>query len=656
MANPFSFELDDELFGASSNDTQFSAFFERNQLLDFGGAASTPAEPAFHLDDVFGSLDSFELAVAENFSGLQGAGGYADFAKDGAGVGPRGLLYHNFSDTIDSEVQVQDDVYGWPNTNALEQLNDHQDGGHALSPPRQESQVYIGTVDNRTPSPFDTETMSDENSPEKSIEEVAHLKTFVGTEDGVLPADQAPETPCTPKPQGWQLKTPSNTPPQQPRHSMLTPFKPGNKKVPAAVMAILQHKGPFEELWPSYDETHRSMRPRVREIPDTDSVLASASENELEETDDVDSCQAAEPAQYVQELLNAASEACPADEQMAVQDAEAVQCHSPGTQLLKAFSPGSAFSECMQPEASPTPQLSHNNSIYQDGTHFDEDLFTQTFTPDNTIEMPLPHTMTSSLAAMTTTGPNHIYLPKGTIDHNGVMYSPANGASSIPTNGLHVQSTMQPSPGQIMAPSPTPPPARKTRAPAKPRAPTKSRRPTGAATSKVTKSKATHKRHVSAPARVAASSAPAPAFRSLAELHSAPFTTLTHEERCRLLLPLLQGVDPKTGRRIAAPGRLADTTNYEAIGASCFPGHEQTHIQNVAPMANIVHTPIAKRRANMLAAAAATAATPPPQDMAMAQQAVQELGGDAGIALGAASRQSAALQRAAMLRAEGRRR
>ncbi|KAF2854374.1 hypothetical protein T440DRAFT_465345 [Plenodomus tracheiphilus IPT5] len=124
----------------------------------------------------------------------------------------------------------------------------------------------------------------------------------------------------------------------------------------------------------------------------------------------------------------------------------------------------------------------------------------------------------------------------------------------------------------------------RSRAPAKPRATTTS-------ASKVTKTKSKK------------SSAPAPAVvRSIEELYAAQFDSLSHEEKCRLMLPLLQGFNPLSP---CPPPCTSPSPSPEGAEPSL---------------------PIARSG----------------QDLAMVQQAIDELG---PAALGGAMRQQEALQR-----------
>jgi hypothetical protein len=122
-----------------------------------------------------------------------------------------------------------------------------------------------------------------------------------------------------------------------------------------------------------------------------------------------------------------------------------------------------------------------------------------------------------------------------------------------------------------MDPTPnTPPTSRKTtggaraakakKTPPKPRAPCKPAAPKGKPGARVTKSKAKatpHKRTTSTPVE-----------RTLRELYNLPWMELTHPEKARLLLPLLQGIDPNTSLHTGVAGSLAaPPPDYEFIGA-----------------------------------------------------------------------------------------
>ncbi|EMD67842.1 hypothetical protein COCSADRAFT_352865 [Bipolaris sorokiniana ND90Pr] len=56
--------------------------------------------------------------------------------------------------------------------------------------------------------------------------------------------------------------------------------------------------------------------------------------------------------------------------------------------------------------------------------------------------------------------------------------------------------------------------------------------------------------------------------RSIKDLYNSTWASLTDEEKGRLLLPLLQGVDPNTGKKITKAGTLLLPPDYEVIGAN----------------------------------------------------------------------------------------
>ncbi|KAH9872764.1 hypothetical protein J1614_005158 [Plenodomus biglobosus] len=158
----------------------------------------------------------------------------------------------------------------------------------------------------------------------------------------------------------------------------------------------------------------------------------------------------------------------------------------------------------------------------------------------------------------------------------------------------------------------------KNKGKAKARAPAASKRTAAAATAKVTKSTPKGK-----------SSGPSPAaMRSLEELYRAQFHTLSQEEKCHLMLPLLQGFNPETGSVVsgASPGRLATDADFAYIGEDTtdFPVLREALRSYQEPSEPLV--PIARSL----------------NDLAMVQLAAQELGPDA---MGGAMRQQEALQR-----------
>jgi hypothetical protein len=56
--------------------------------------------------------------------------------------------------------------------------------------------------------------------------------------------------------------------------------------------------------------------------------------------------------------------------------------------------------------------------------------------------------------------------------------------------------------------------------------------------------------------------------RSIKDLYSSTWESLTQEEKGRLLLPLLQGIDPNTGKKITKAGTLLPPPNYTYVGAN----------------------------------------------------------------------------------------
>ncbi|EUC33917.1 hypothetical protein COCCADRAFT_4643 [Bipolaris zeicola 26-R-13] len=74
------------------------------------------------------------------------------------------------------------------------------------------------------------------------------------------------------------------------------------------------------------------------------------------------------------------------------------------------------------------------------------------------------------------------------------------------------------------------------------------------------------------------------ADRSMKDLYNSTWASLTDEEKGRLLLPLLQAIDPNTSKKITEAGTLLSPPDYEAIGAN-------THVditQSPYPNTNLV--------------------------------------------------------------------
>ncbi|KAF1946991.1 hypothetical protein EJ02DRAFT_461948 [Clathrospora elynae] len=205
-----------------------------------------------------------------------------------------------------------------------------------------------------------------------------------------------------------------------------------------------------------------------------------------------------------------------------------------------------------------------------------------------------PSYPTSSPAAMTISSQIQPQHPAGDKMHNGSMYGPAadsssdNSFSGIPTNFLPFKPDYQVSQAAAPTPSRRKQAAKTTRSPPKPKAPKTRKAPKTAATNSKVSKKAPHKRTTSTPKDPAHSEQPPP-YHTVAELYAAPFLTLTKEEKARLLLPLLQGFDPKTGLKLAPPGTLAAgiEPDFEAMGADHFPEMMgQTSNQTQAPVMN----------------------------------------------------------------------
>jgi hypothetical protein len=296
---------------------------------------------------------------------------------------------------------------------------------------------------------------------------------------------------------------------------------------------------------------------------------------------------------------------------------------------------------------------------------FPSDGLNSSFTSDNDIFSTSPQQIWTSSPAATPTPERYTtpQLTEGAIMYNGSMYGPAAGTTPSPpaqakSTPKTKSASIAMSPPQTVTPTPTP--SRKARAPAKPRATTQ--RSNTASANKVTKPKkatAAHKRNASAPTPVTTA-----VPRPLHELQSSPFVSLTHEERCRLLLPLLQGIDPTTGQKIAAPGLLAQNVDFEAIG------EDLVTPRRIAPAVSMSPSPASSYP---VAVPALMHAPPPafnmdfnmqmqmqsgasPTDKALVEEAAQDLGMGVNMEYGGANRQNEALQRAEMLRAMGRRR
>ncbi|CBY01004.1 hypothetical protein IAQ61_011903 [Plenodomus lingam] len=189
---------------------------------------------------------------------------------------------------------------------------------------------------------------------------------------------------------------------------------------------------------------------------------------------------------------------------------------------------------------------------------------------------------TSRAAAMVAYGqPTY---PPGVVFNGTSAYAPAMGSSPLPLSTTPISS------------SPPGPKAKvKTRAPA----PAK-RTPVS---TKVTKPTAAKRK---SPTSSPTSFSPA-AVRSLEELYAVHFDTLSHEEKCRLVIPLLHGVDSVM---------LGNVTTSSSPYGSSLSGEKTSF------------PPLPRARS--------------PRDLAMVQQAVEELGPGA---VGGATRQHEALQR-----------
>lgn len=265
--------------------------------------------------------------------------------------------------------------------------------------------------------------------------------------------------------------------------------------------------------------------------------------------------------------------------------------------------------------------------------------------------------------------PDPQVYPDDVVFHGGSAFAPAVGSS--PPNAPRTPPGLTNSPVQSEPSSPIATPSHvptkgksKARAPAKPRATAASKRAAAATkpSGKVSKSTTT-KRSNNA-------SGPSPSsIRSLHELYNAQFGTLTHEEKCQLVLPLLQGFDPETGRQSATvPGSLATDDVFAAIGADTFGephglGQVVPYDQTETVTANMSDAELQTQLGNFIrdsnvdpSWSSQSQATGPQESLdtafpaaggdatslTMAQQAAAELG---PAELGGAMRQQAALKR-----------
>ncbi|RAR14328.1 hypothetical protein DDE83_002278 [Stemphylium lycopersici] len=64
--------------------------------------------------------------------------------------------------------------------------------------------------------------------------------------------------------------------------------------------------------------------------------------------------------------------------------------------------------------------------------------------------------------------------------------------------------------------------------------------------------------------------------RSMQELYNAAWDTFSKGEKERLLLPLLQGIDPRTGEKTAEAGSILAPVDFAAIGADVLGNYHQT--------------------------------------------------------------------------------
>lgn len=327
---------------------------------------------------------------------------------------------------------------------------------------------------------------------------------------------------------------------------------------------------------------------------------------------------------------------------------------TPGARLLQAF----------PQEMSPQSALSQSNSQFGPQGDFDLGF---AFANDNGNDM-------SALGSSQVT-PSHpaannsqgCYTPQSASSgytYNGSLYLPAAGSTPDSEFGINnttpnmspykvltqvQQQSKTPIQTQFSTPATTPASQRKpakVRASAKKRTPAAAKAPTAAvsakAPSKVTKT-ATHKRATSAPSTATLSQQ-----RTVKDLYRQKFSDLSQNEKVRLMLPLLQGLNPETGEQITYAGSLAPEINFDAIGADLF----SAQVQNETSAMTMAQMQNSNMGMGMNGYQNGSNVDMAPA-MDMVQQAANELVMNANAG---AVRQQEALQRAEMLRQAGRRR
>ncbi|KAF1850831.1 uncharacterized protein K460DRAFT_391240 [Cucurbitaria berberidis CBS 394.84] len=575
MSEILSPRLDHELF-EDGIDLELHRAFDMYGMLDTEAAISEYVQPTNQpINDLPAtSIETEALSDTEYPSYPQDINWAALTRQDSVDNLPGDPSGTSFANEGVSGVSDPARFFDWGAVN-MEQPGDLQDANWPTPPTPQGSEdLPAGSGEGSLVVDQATETLPGTPSVEDLLAENARLKALLGSQNASPTPAQTAKPPKTPPRKASLPKTPRSTPRKRsgPRGTSRSPIGKPDRPLKGAALAISLQKGPIESMWSagtSPDERlaiqQRMVPPPPQYVPRCQQARKSPSANLASSVETGDPT-AAHLDQMIA-LCNEPVQVSAVDFLTQPPQVAATPSPQPASYQDNSFAFADLENSQGDEELSPENALLLRELI--EGAQYDQDIFSQSVQPMQAFDPITPSRAVQRTpdqmpqASHRQTFPQH---PQGgLIEYGGYTYSPASN------NGINAVAPPQfPTSSPAATPNtPTPAPKTKTqttkRAPAK-RAPAKS---TPAATNKVTKAtKKTHKRTTSTPSPAANGRQ-----RSLQELYKAQFITLSKEEKARLLLPLLQGIDPVTGLQTGRPGTLGMASSLSAFNQGLTNGY-----------------------------------------------------------------------------------
>ncbi|CAO2649647.1 Nn.00g070320.m01.CDS01 [Neocucurbitaria sp. VM-36] len=571
--------LDRELFGDVDLDLHraFNMYDMADPEATSGGPILPTTEPINHYSAT--NIETVTLADIERFDELHGTEWAMISAPESADDLPGDLVGASPTGEDECAEVPHDDICNWPCADPGKDPGGLQDTSWVTPPPSDSPDCFwassggeMSAVQQAVEVPQGTPSM------EALMAENARLKALLESQNASLTPVETEGPPKTPPKKATQPKTPQSTPRKMSvnRNVSRSPIAKKPRALTGAALALSQQKGPIETLWgASYspENSHATQMPapsvhpspQIQMTPSTQPTSAIAHGDPVSAQIDEFPALCQQPLQISPVKLDFFTELGQTES-----SSQFAPTSSHQSQVVNADnSLGYTGSETAHDDT----ELSLENAILlrdlmAGASQYDEEVLSQEAPPIQASSLPMPSSMTPEPASYQLpqssrrqSFPQH--LQGGQIQYGGFTFAPA---SNNGTNAVYPEHPT-PSPAAISKIStPTSKATPKSKAATKAKTPKRTpAKRTPSSTTKANKvTKKTHQRNASAPTPVARARQ-----RSIQELYAAKFVTLSLDEKARLLLPLLQGLDPITGLRTGRPGTLlASESSAVAQGSS----------------------------------------------------------------------------------------